>query len=144
MNPFNRSDHLIGRGLFLGENLRKSCMKRENSLKIATKNVRHKSDDRSLLEDVSIHSLALEQMILQKEDEFYLFHRQQQQQSTSSSDRQTNEKNQRRSSETDLRWPAKCRQNLQQLPVSASFGGRPVIPHSNRSRMRHAVNSIFV
>ena len=97
-------------------------MKRKNSLKIPTKNVRHKSDDRSLLEDVSIHSLALEQMILKKGDEFNLFH--QQQQSTASSDRQTNEKNQRRSSETDLRWPAKCRQNLRQLPVSASFGGQ--------------------
>jgi hypothetical protein len=106
-----------------GENLRKSCMKRKNSLSVVMRS------HHFLTEDLSSHSLTLRQMILQKEDEFCLFRRQPTGSelgagSEKTDNRQTdNKRNQRRSSEADLiRWSGKCRENLKLLPVSASFG----------------------
>lgn len=105
-------------------------MKRMNSLNIPAKSVQHKSDfttsHRSLLllEDTSTNSLALRQMILQKEE---FPSPDDQQPDVAVGDkidgRPTIKRNQRRSSEADLiRRSGKCRQHHKILPGSASFG----------------------
>jgi hypothetical protein len=113
--------------LQLGENLRKSCMKRKNSFKIPAGSIPHKnklSNSRcSLLEDVSTHSLALRQMIFRKEDELYLLHHQPSHNAELAAnkiDHQGNNKRiRRRFSEADMMHRSgKCRKNL---PVSTSF-----------------------